>query len=51
LIGPEKGVANRAETRCNARLWQGRETVETGDLAPSRHRFDLVERPKKPRYD
>jgi hypothetical protein len=36
LIGPEKGVANRAETRCNARLWQGRETAETGDLAPSR---------------
>ena len=24
LAEPRKGVAERAETRCNARLWQGR---------------------------
>src|SRR4051812_17291224 len=29
LERPRQGASNRAETRCNAALWQGRETVQT----------------------
>ena len=34
LYRPKKGSPNRAETRCNARLWQGRETMTTSTSRP-----------------